>query len=869
MRFGAKSRDDWNSLLFLGTPSPIKKIDNFTLDQLKLNEEAPEERVTWFADVMLPVPIPKLFTYRIPTNMEEMVQVGSRVIVQFGNKKVLTGVIGRLHNRPPNKYQARYILEVLDEQAVIHPVQIRHFEWMADYYACTIGEVLNMALPSGLKLSSESKVQLNPDFDLESFEGSFSEKELIMMDALQEKDTLSYHEISSLLEEKNFHHVIKSLIGKEAILIFEEVKEKYKPKVVKRVRLQHKYAHDAHSLEHLFDTLEKKPKQLNVLLRYLQLLPTYQNTEANAQGLMKSSLNNESVSASSVNTLIKKGILEELDTVVSRFPSSTTLPEVKVKLTDAQQQAREEILTQFKEKETVLLHGVTGSGKTEVYINLIQEVLANGNQVLYLLPEIALTTQIVYRLKKIFGDQMGIYHSRFSDNERVEVWQGVLDGRYSFVVGVRSAVLLPFDDLGLIIVDEEHEISYKQFDPAPRYHARDAALVLARLHHAKTLLGSATPSVESYYNTQQDKYGLVTLNRRYGNAQLPEIELVDIRREKKRRTMREDFSSVLLEQMEEALRQEEQVIIFQNRRGYSPYILCEDCGNIPKCEQCDVSLTYHQFARELRCHYCGHHDKLHMECEACGSTKLKTAGYGTEKLEEEIQALIPNSRVQRMDLDTTRKKNSYQKIIDAFAKREMDILVGTQMVSKGLDFDGVSLVGVLDADRMIHFPDFRSHERTFQLITQVSGRSGRRDKVGKVIIQTTNLEQPVLQKIVANDYLGLYEEEIAEREEYHYPPFIRLIRITVKNPDKKSCSRAAKELAERLKNKLGARRVLGPEEPLISRLRNQYLMQLIIKLEKRQQVIREAKAIIKEQCTLLGKDKLLKRTSTVIDVDPF
>ena len=839
------------------------------MDQLKLNVEAPEERLTWFADVILPVPIPKLFTYRIPMDMEESVQIGSRVIVQFGSKKVLTGVIGKLHNRPPEKYQARYILEVLDDQPVIHPVQIKHFRWIADYYACTIGEVLNVALPSGLKLSSESKVQMNPEFDFEEFEGSFSDKEYTILDALKQKDTLSYQEISGLLEEKNFYHVIKSLIRKEAILIFEEVKEKYKPKVVKRVRLQHKYAHDPHSLEQLFLELEKKPKQVDVLLRYLQLLPTYQNAEANEKGLLKSSLNNESVSTSSVNTLIRNGILEEFETIISRFPISEARPETKIQLTEAQQQAREEILQHFEDKETVLLHGVTGSGKTEIYIDLIQDVLNNGSQVLYLLPEIALTTQIVYRLKKIFGDQMGIYHSKFSDNERVEVWQGVLDGRYPLVVGVRSAVLLPFEDLGLVIVDEEHEISYKQFDPAPRYHARDAALVLARLHHAKTILGSATPSIESYYNALQEKYGLVSLSRRFGNAQLPEIELVDIRREKKRRTMREDFSSVLLDRMQQALDQEEQVIIFQNRRGYSPYIQCEDCGHIPKCEQCDVSLTYHQFAYELRCHYCGHHEKLHMECEACGSTKLKTAGYGTEKLEEEIQMLLPSSRVQRMDLDTTRKKNSYQQIIDAFANRELDILVGTQMVSKGLDFDGVSLVGILDADRMIHFPDFRSHERTFQLITQVSGRSGRRDKVGKVIIQTTNVEQPILQKIVDNNYLGLYREEIAEREEYHYPPFIRLIRITVKNPDKNTCSRAAQKLADILKDKLGAKRVLGPEEPLISRLRNQYLMQLMIKMEKRQQLMMEAKKFIRESCTLVEKDKQLKKTSTVIDVDPF
>ena len=839
------------------------------MDQLTLNDAAPEEQKTWFANVILPVPIPKLFTYRIPKDMEAIVQIGSRVIVRFGSKKVLTGVVGRLHNQPPQKYQARYILEVLDEAAVVHPVQIEHFKWLANYYACTIGEVLNIALPSGLKLSSESKIQINPDFDLSEYSGKLSDKELLILEALAEKETLSYQEAGILLEEKGFHKVIKSLIAKEAILIFEELKEKYRPKTVKRVRLKHKYAYDNDSLENLFAQLEKRPKQVNVLLRYMQLLPTFRNTSANEEGLLKSDLNNESVSTSSVNTLISKGVLEEFSTVVSRFPTDSPVSDIKIALTDSQTAAKDAVLKHFDSKDTVLLHGVTGSGKTEIYINLIQEVLANQGQVLYLLPEIALTTQIVYRLKKIFGDKMGIYHSKFSDNERVEVWQGVLDGRYPLVVGVRSALLLPFDSLGLIIVDEEHEISYKQFDPAPRYHARDAALVLAKLHHAKTLLGSATPSIESYYNALQGKYGLVTLDQRFGQAQLPEIELVDIKIEKKRRTMREDFSSVLLDKMEKTLANQEQVIIFQNRRGYSPFITCEDCGHIPKCNQCDVSLTYHQFAHELRCHYCGHHEKLHFECEACGSTKLKTAGYGTEKLEEEIQMLIPKSRVQRMDLDTTRKKNSYQQIIESFANRELDILVGTQMVSKGLDFDGVSLVGILDADRMIHFPDFRSHERTFQLITQVSGRSGRRDKLGKVIIQTNDTEQPVLHKIIKNDYISLFNEEIGERENYHYPPFIRLIRITIKNPDKGTCNQAAKQLGESLREQLGKKRVLGPEEPLISRLRNQYLMQIMVKLEKTPSLIQQAKKIIKDSCTVLEKDKKLKKTRTVIDVDPY
>ena len=652
-------------------------------------------------------------------------------------------------------------------------------------------------------------------------------------------------------------------------MIFEEVKEKYKPKTVKRLRMASAYAQHPNRLEELFGQLEKSPKQLDALLAYMHLLPYYHDASRNALGVPKADIMARGVSGSSVSTLLKHEIFEEFEEIVARFQTSEPIPDFTIELTPAQQQAQQQVLEHFQTRDTVLLHGITGSGKTEIYVDLIQQILDGGGQVLYLLPEIALTTQIVVRLKKIFGDRMGIYHSRFSDNERVEVWQGVLQGTYPLVVGVRSAVLLPFDNLSLIIVDEEHETSYKQFDPAPRYHARDAALMLARLHHAKTLLGSATPSVESYYHAKQGKYGLVTLTQRYGSAQLPDIELVDIKEERKRKTMQQDFTSVLLEEMKHRLEQQEQVIIFQNRRGYAPYLFCEDCANIPKCLNCDVSLTYHQYAAELRCHYCGHKEGLPQACAACGSTKIKSAGYGTEKLEEEIGELLPAARVQRMDLDTTRKKNSYQQIIDSFANREMDILVGTQMVSKGLDFDGVSLVGILDADRMIHFPDFRSHERTFQLITQVSGRSGRRDKVGKVIIQTTNTKQPVLHKIVSNDYLGLYEEEIGEREVYHYPPFVRVIRLTVRNPDRKISQRAAVQLTYVLQDKLGKERVLGPEEPLISRLRNQYLMQLMVKLERNELNVPAVKEIIREQCTRLTKDKQLKKTSVVIDVDPY
>ncbi len=844
-----------------------------THHQLALNVDAPEERRTWFVDVILPVPIPKMFTYRVPVAVEKLIQVGCRVVVQFGSKKILTGVVGRLHNSPPKEYQARYLLELLDEYPVVNLLQIKLFQWIAEYYVCTTGEVMNIALPSGLKLSSESKVQLHPEFRREQSTYEFTEKEETVLCELEEKQTLSYHEVGSLLNEKNFYQVsvtpiIKSLIAKEAVLIFEEVKEKYKPKIVKRIRLAIKYAQDPVSMENLLNELEKKPKQADVILHYMQLVPRFSDPATNAKGILKSKLSERDISVSSINTLIKNEVLEESEEVVSRFDTSTVNASVSIQLTDTQQKARDAILTHFQDKDITLLHGITGSGKTEIYIDLIQSVLDSGNQVLYLLPEIALTTQIVLRLKKIFGDQMGIYHSKFSDNERVEVWQGVLNGRFPLVVGVRSATLLPFDNLGLIIVDEEHETSYKQFDPAPRYHARDVALMLGKFHHAKTLLGSATPSIETYYHAVQGRYGLVKLNQRFGNAQLPDIELVDVREERKRKTMKQDFTSVLLEKMEQVLNVQDQAIIFQNRRGYSPYVFCEDCAHIPKCKQCDVSLTYHQYSHELRCHYCGHHEKMHTECVACGSTRLKTSGFGTEKLEEEINELIPHARVQRMDLDTTRKKNSYQQIIGSFASRELDFLVGTQMVSKGLDFDGVSLVGILDADRMIHFPDFRSHERTFQLITQVSGRSGRRDKQGKVIIQTANTKQIILHKIISNDYKGLYEEEIAERQVYHYPPFVRLVRITTKHTDKKVSEQAANELIIRLQEVLGTERVLGPEAPLIGKIRNLYLQQLIIKLE-RGLPLQEIKEKIRQQCIELNQEKEYRKTRIIIDVDPY
>jgi primosomal protein N' (replication factor Y) len=540
---------------------------------------------------------------------------------------------------------------------------------------------------------------------------------------------------------------------------------------------------------------------------------------------------------------------------------------VKIELTEAQQQASNEALTHFQEKDVVLLHGITGSGKTEIYIDLIQQVLEGGSQVLFLLPEIALTTQIVVRMKRVFGDKMGVYHSKFSDNERVEVWRGVLEGRYQFVVGVRSAVFLPMDNLGLVIIDEEHESSYKQYDPAPRYHARDVGIILGLKQGAKILLGSATPSLESYYHATTGKYGLVTLNQRYGNAQLPDIQLIDLKSERKAKTMKNDFSGTLCQHIEHNLAIGDQTIIFQNRRGYSPYLNCQECNWIGECEQCAVSLTYHLDSKELRCHYCGHKEEIPRVCPTCGSGKIRSVGFGTEKLEDDLRIMYPAARVQRMDLDTTRTKNAYQTILGEFEQGNTDILVGTQMISKGLDFDRVSLVGIFDADRMIHFPDFRAAERAFQMLTQVSGRAGRREKKGLVLIQTGNTQQSLLHKVVANDYTGYYNDEIKEREGYFYPPFTRVISITVKHEEQDKAEKAAHWLANKLLEKLGKARVLGPEKGMVERVRNKFLYDILLKLEKDKLNIKAAKVFLQEQIDTVMTQREFRGIYVVVDVD--
>lgn len=825
-----------------------------------------EEEVTLFANVILPVPVPRMFTYRVPREMTSDIVPGARVVVQFGSSRVLTAVVVSIHETPPAAYNAKYILELLDQRPLVTPYQLELFKWMAEYYMCAIGEVVNVALPSGLKITNQSKVQFNPDFDYPEL---LTPEEVFLIDEIKRHGMLTYEELGRLTEKKNVAKIIKTLVSKRAIIIFEEIKEKYQPKSVPKIRLTPSYT-DTERLEELVQVLEKTPKQLDILLRYLSYIPVFHNPALNEKGLEKAVFTqSDTLSVSALGTLIRKGVLEQFEARVSRI-ADVAQPDLKeIKLSPGQQSAAQQIHEYFREKQVVLLHGITGSGKTEVFIDLISQALKSDVQVLYLLPEIALTTQIVSRLQKVFGNKMGIYHSRFSDNERVEVWKGLVEGRFQFVIGVRSAIFLPFDNLGLIIVDEEHESSYKQYDPAPRYNARDVAVMLGHLHKAKVLLGSATPSLESYYNASSGQYGLVSMTERYGEANLPEFVLVDMKMEKKRGTAKEEFSSVLLETLRENLRNSEQSILFQNRRGYAPWLQCEDCDWISECHNCDVTLTYHMREAELRCHYCGHREVVPRTCPHCGSVKVKTMGYGTEKIENQLELLIPEARVQRMDLDTTRSKNAYSNIIRSFEENDIDILVGTQMVTKGLDFDNVSMVGVFDVDRLINFPEFRATERAFQLLTQVSGRAGRRAGTsGKVLIQTSNTGQEILQWVIAGDYQAMYRTEITERSNFGYPPFTRLIKLTVKHEDSATALDVAGILTRILTEQLGKTRVLGPEAPLVNRVRNRFLFDILIKLEREKVNFRAVKSLIQESVNEILSDKTRKHIQVVIDVDP-
>ncbi len=791
----------------------------------------------YFVNVILPIPLERFFTYRVSAEEASFLKKGMRVAVPFGKTKIYTALVFKIHNTPPSTYEAKEIHEILDEAAVVSAPQLEHWQWIAEYYMCTLGEVFRSAIPGALLLESETLILRNENADID--EAELKDDEFLVWEALHYQSALKVNDVVHIVEKKTILPLLNRLLAKNAIRLKEELYEQYRPKLIRYVRIGDAYKTEA-QLEQLLKTLTRAPKQTQVVLSLFQL------QAATHKPVKVVDLERESDSSTAIiKALIVKGVLEEYFIKTDRvvYEGQQQAQALK-KLNEFQQEALNTIDAAFDEKKVTLLHGVTSSGKTEVYMKLLERFLELGKQALYLLPEIALTTQLISRLQEFFGEKISVYHSKYSMNERVEVWNNVLKQKpkAQLIIGARSAMFLPFSNLGLIIVDEEHDNSFKQFDPAPRYHARDAAIVLAKLHKSQILLGSATPSIESYHNAQSGKYGLAKIDRRYGNVLMPEIELTDLKEQMRKKRMKGRFSERLLEEIALALESKQQVILFQNRRGYAPIVECTTCGHSPQCPNCDVSLTYHQHRKQLRCHYCGHKRVLEASCEACGSFTLDTKGFGTEQVEEELHQFFPEAKVKRMDLDTTRGKHSHARIIEAFEQQEIDILVGTQMLTKGLDFRKVSLVGIMNADTLLNFPDFKAHERCFQLLTQVAGRAGRTKERGKVIIQTYNPYHQILKQVTTGAYEEMYNEQLYERENYKYPPLNRLIKITFKHKEYNKLNDASAWFARALKTTIPSD-ILGPEFPPIARIRNQYVKNVLVKIDKKQALVKTKNSI--------------------------
>ncbi|MCR5849164.1 MAG: primosomal protein N' [Bacteroidaceae bacterium] len=784
-----------------------------------------------YADVILPLPLQGTFTYALPTECEAIPQVGCRVIVPFGSRKFYTAIVIRLHNETP-PYAIKSISEILDPAPIVLAGQIRLWQWIADYYLCALGDVFKAALPSGLKLESESTVLLNENWEAES---SLTPSEEKVWRVLANKiSTKGGQTLANLQKEaglKNILPVVKGLLEKGAVQMKEELRRTYKPKTVICVRLVEAYSSEAR-LHEALDAMHRSPRQEALLTCFLEL----KTPSVEKQTLLQASGCSDAI----LRELCQKGILETYAKPVERIQVLPNGEKVEGKaslLTEPQQQAMNSILQQWQTHNVCLLHGVTSSGKTEIYIHLIQQAIAEGKQVLFMLPEIVLTAQLTERLRRVFGDRLGIYHSRYPDNERVELYQKMLsDKPYDIVVGVRSSIFLPFQRLGLLIIDEEHETSFKQQDPAPRYHARNAALVLATQNGAKVLLGSATPSLESYHNALNGKYGLTTLKTRYAGLSLPTIEIVDVQEMRRKKMMSGVFSPQLLAHIRQTLEQRNQVILFQNRRGYAPVMECRVCGWTPRCEKCDVSLTVHRSFRPsfsgsgMVCHYCGATYAIPSVCPNCGEYELYHRGYGTERIEEQLQSILPDARIARMDLDTTRSRQNYEQILHDFEQGDTDILIGTQMVTKGLDFDRVSLVGILSADTMLSQPDFRSYERAFQLMEQVAGRAGRKGFTGHVVLQTRDAGNAIVHQVVAHDYESMYAEQMQERKLFLYPPFCRVVFIYLKHRDENVVEKLSTDFAVLLR-KVFRERVLGPDTPPVGRVQLMHIRKLILKIE--------------------------------------
>lgn len=816
-----------------------------------------------YIDVIVPLPLGGTFTYSVPDEWADAVRIGMRVVVPFGKKKMYTAIVSIIHTHKPELlYELKDVICLLDHQPVLRYPQLKFWEWIGAYYQAYPGDVYQAAVPAGLKLESETRVCINPDFEAEHI---LSEKEQRILDALSDGKPVNVAELNKVTEIRDVLPTLKILLEKGAVEVSEELTEKFRAKTDTFVRLSDDARHEE-NLRRIFDELGRAKKQLDVLMMYIDLskclIPAKQREVSRKELLEKSG-----ASPAVLAALVERGALETYVKEIGRLDISDLQTNAVYALNEFQQTALSSIEKQFKEKPVVLLHGVTSSGKTEIYIHLIQKALDEGKQVLYLVPEIALTTQLTTRLKRVFGKRLGVYHSRFSDAERVEIWNNVLnDKSYDVIIGVRSSIFLPFRQLGLVIVDEEHESSYKQYDPAPRYHARNAAIVLASTHGAKTLLGSATPSIESYFNAETGKYGLVELHQRHEEMQLPEIVVVDTKEAYHKKRMEGHFSDVLIEKIAKALGNKEQIILFQNRRGYAPYIECKACAYVPKCKNCDVSLTVHKVFNTLTCHYCGYTEPIPTICPVCKTPNLNTKGFGTEKIEDEMRHIFPDARVSRMDLDTTRSKKSYEKLITDFEQHKVDILIGTQMVTKGLDFEHVSLVGILNADNLLNFPDFRAHERAYQLMAQVSGRAGRKNKRGLVVLQTSQPEHTVIGQVIRNDYAAMYKLQTEERKQFKYPPYFRMIQVTLRHKDVQVVKQAAFEMGRQLHAVFGER-ILGPIDPPVSRIQNLFIKQIILKIENEASPAK-AKEILRHISDQILAEPRFKSVRIGLDVDP-
>jgi len=819
-----------------------------------------------YAEIILPLPIYSTFTYSyIPKDNPDM-QIGSRVLVQFGKKKYFTGIVRSIGDKSPEGYEVKPIMALLDSRPIVRYPQMKLWEWISDYYLCTIGEVYKAALPTGLKLESETYISINPDYE-EYEDNRLNDREATLLQLLSVKGKMRLRDIEAETKLKGVAQLTNKMLRQGAVEISENVVERYRPKKETMVRLTCK-RNDSESLHDFFSKTSRSRQQEMVLMTYLELSgwtrPGGELTEVTKERLVKTS----GATSAAVKALSDKGIFEIYKKRVNRFAEPHT--EIKSDLSplsDAQQKVVKEIYDSYREKQVTLLRGVTGSGKTEIYTHLMDQVLKSGKQVLYLVPEISLTTQLTDRLRRVFGERMLVYHSKFSDNERVDVWDRLLGSHEPLIVlGVRSSVFLPFAHLGLVIVDEEHESSYKQYDPAPRYNARDTAIVLASMHGAKTLLGSATPSIETYWKARQGKFGLSEIDERFEGATLPEVRIIDMKSARKKKEATGILSHTLISETRKSLKEGWQAIMFQNRRGFAPVVTCRECGWTPRCPNCDVSLVFHKRNNELRCHYCGHSVQLPHVCPACGLNGIEIYGYGTERIAEELNDVFNEYRVSRMDLDTTRNKNSYQELIEGFARHDTDILVGTQMVTKGLDFEKVRTVGVLNADTLLNFPDFRSDERAFNMLEQVAGRAGRRQEKGCVLIQTMDPDNDILGFVRRHDYKGYYERELRQREKYSYPPFGKVINIYLKNKNDVMVDKAAVIYALALRNILG-NCVLGPEKPFVSRIALWYLQTIMLKVESGVSMMK-VKRLLRDVYTSLAHLSEFKSTLIYYDVDP-